>query len=263
MTVKKTKAVRIAATRAPSANAQAASLLVVSATAYDIGHKGLEGQRSCDAAISAALKGCDSPERRKAIGETFKLGFAAAILSTCSENLPMDARIAYAEKLKAMAPGPVKNPDGTITAPTGKLKEDQKRRSLEQQTDWSRAYAVNAAKFLSRSLDRLGLVATNPVGAKGGATKKAANDEAKAKEETGATIALAKVAPFMPPARKDMTPQKLAAYLVNQGAVMVAAIETAVQAFDKSGTQTAGLLAMSTAATDYREAINKAAVNFK
>lgn len=262
MTVKKIKAARIAATRAPSANAQAASLLIVSATAYDVSSQGIAGQRSCDAAISAALKGCDSPERRKAIGETFKLGFAAAILSTCSNNLPMDARLAYAEKLKAMAPGPVKL-GGKIVAPTGKPKVGQVRRSLEQQADWSRAYAVNAAKFLSRSLDRLGLVATNPVGAKGGASKKAANDAAKAKEEKGATIALAKVAPFMPPARKDMTPQKLAAYLVNQGAVMVAAIEQAVQSFDKSGTQTDGLLAMSTAATDYRNAINKAAANFK
>ena len=44
---------------------------------------------------------------------------------------------------------------------------------------------------------------------------------------------------------------------------MVATIEQAVQSFDKSGTQTNGLLAMSAAATDYREAINKAAATFK
>lgn len=262
MTVKSLKA-----NRAPSVAAQAETLLAVGNTAYDVSSQGAEGQRKCDAAISAALKGCDSPERRKAVGETFKLAFAAAILTTCSNNLTVDARIKYAETLAAMAPGPVKNPDGTITAPAGKLKKEQKRRTLTQQADWARAYQVNAAKFLSRSLDRLGLAATNTIGAKGGATKKAANIKAKivaaAKEEKGATIALAKVAPYMPPARKDMTPQKLAAYLVNQGAVMVTTLEAAMQSFDKSGTQVIGLIAMVNAATDYREAINKAAANLK
>lgn len=255
--IKKTKAAR-----APSANAQAQSLAAVGVIAYDTASQGLAGQRSIDAAIGAALRYCDGDARRKAVGETFKVHFAAALVTTCSNNLPMTGRVTYVETLRGMAAGPVKV-DGKIVAPTGELKKGQKRRTLEQQADYARAYQVNAAKMLSRSLDRLGLKATNPVGAKGGATKKVANDAAKAKEEKGATIALAKVAPFMPPARKSMTPQSLAAYLVNQGAVMVATIEQAVQSFDKSGTQTNGLLAMSAAATDYREAINKAAANFK
>ena len=184
---------RVTKSRAPSAAAQAESLAVVGKVAYVVSEQGLAGQRGIDASIAAALKGCDNPERRKAIGETFKAHFAAGIITTCSNNLPMAARVAHVETLRGMAAGPVKV-DGKIVAPTGELKKGQKRRTLEQQADYARAYQVNAAKMLSRSLDRLGLKATNTVGAKGGATKKAANDAAKAKEEKGATIALAKVA---------------------------------------------------------------------
>ena len=238
------------------------TLDAIGKVAYDSAVTSGNVDRSIDAAIKAALANCDDGEgkRRKAIGEAFKLHFAAALLTTCSNNLNMAARVSHAVKLKGMAPGPVSKA-GKIVAPTGAVKKGQKRRTLEQQADWRAAYEVNAAKKLQRSLDRLGLKATNTIGQKGAATRKAKADAAKAaaaKADKGAVISLAKVAKFMPPARKDMTPTTLAAYLVNQGATMQAVLQDAVQSFANRKLAVEGLINIGTIVGDYREAINKA-----
>ena len=242
---------------------QAKTLEAIGKVAYDSASQGATIDRSIDATIKAALTNCDDSEgkRRKAIGEAFKLHFAAALLITCSNNLPMASRVAHAEKLKAMAPGPVMV-NGKIVAPTGKLTKGQKRRTLEQQADWALAYQVNAAKKLSRALDRLGLKATNATGSKSAASRKAKADKAKAdaaKLDKGAVIQLSKVAKFMPPARKDMTPMALAAYITNQAATVQTVLQDAVQTFSHKKQTVDGLMALGTIIGDYRAAVTKAA----
>ena len=249
----------------PSPATLVKTLEAIGKVAYDSASQGASIDRGIDAAIKAALTGCDDSEgkRRKAIGETFKLHFAAALLSTCSNNLQTAARVAYAERLKAMAPGPVRK-DGKVIAPSGKVTKGQKRRTLEQQADWALAYQVNAAKKLSRALDRLGVKATNATGSKSAASKKAKADAAKAaaaKLDKGAVIQLSKVAKFMPPARKDMTPTALAAYLTQQAATVQTVLQDAVQTFASKKLDTDGMLAIGQIVSDYRAAITKAAAS--
>ena len=85
--------------------AMAKALVAVETVAYDAAVTSGNIDRSIDAAIKAALAGCDDSEgkRRKLIGETFKLAFAAALLTSCSNNLPFGPRMEHALKLMVPA----------------------------------------------------------------------------------------------------------------------------------------------------------------
>ena len=65
----------------------------------------------------------------------------------------------------------------------------------------------------------------------------------------------------MPPARKDMTPTALAAYLTQQAATVQTVLQDAVQTFASKKLDTDGMLAIGQIVSDYRAAITKAAAS--
>lgn len=233
------------ATRKVAASARKAQAATAQRNVELAAMKGSEGQRGEIAAVQAAIgkvrPDSDKPADKLLFVTTrhsFQTGRMGDTLFALS-NLPIDERLAKARQAR----------DAADASGKGKLATGQRRRTKAEQA----AYDASRQAW-SRLLRAAGLVTSDKRGGANNAKPKASPVKGKTVEPKRIEISAADAAKYVPP--KSADPDKAAAFVRQQAAMLLAYVEASNQRAMKASSNTLPL-GICTAVAEFKAAIDK------